>query len=358
MKKYILVLSLFISTLALAQPPADKPEDKPGDKSVSNEHLKRKPEEKKKKDKKPRTFRLIGVEASTGNYYYKNIHEQGRPSTTSDIYSKFIDESSPFFTYFGTNTPTIYDGFSPLTSSVYYPNNKLLNNGTQTDFTTTWGFGKRGDVNQKHVIKIGFGLSDRQYTNTYYNNVLYSDLDTLSYTYLGGDTLANIRDTSSVVAAYINNSISMGHISIAYNYRLHSDEKLSLSFGGGMDLSLGTYRIAGSIDQSSSSFYYTRNISNTPNWYYQDNNQNNISKLTQLANIDETPFKAAMFRPYITVRVDYRLSKKIPILKNINLFVDGRFGKEFSNIGNKMLDKSPTFYSLKFGVAFNFFKGL
>lgn len=356
MKKYVLALSLFISALAIAQPPADKPEDKPKDKSVSNEHKKKKPEEKK--DKKPRTFRLIGLEASTGNQYYASFENSGAPSSTSSIYHKFLPDDSPFFTYFGDNTPT-NNGYSPLYAADYAMYNDRWNSfGGSTDFTTTWGFGKKGDVNQKHVIKIGGGFSDRSYRVLAYSFEEYSDRDTLGYTYIGSDTSVTIKDTSVYVTTQLSNYANLGHILLGYNYRIHPEEKLSLSFGGGMDIAFGTYSVFGDIYRHNDSYVASRPINDGPGGWTNYDYQNSIHKTTLLANIDEKKFKVATFRPYITARVDYRLSKNIPVLKGINLFVEGRYGVEYSNINKIMYSRAPSYLSLKFGVAVNFRKGL
>jgi hypothetical protein len=354
MKKYVLALSLFISALAIAQPPADKPEDKPKDKSVSNEHKKKKPEEKK--DKKPRTFRLIGVEASRGHINYNSSKEWSVPSTKSDMYRGLIDDGSVFFSNFGDNTPTQYNSnYSPLID--YSTRGNWENLSGQTDISTTWGFGKRGNVNQKHVIKIGAGWGYRNFNITGYNKTVFEQRDTLGYYYVGGDTIAQIKDTTVFISTSLENTVNWGHIALSYNYRIHPEEKLSLSIGGGFDALFGTFSTLGTISQYNRSSVYGRSVSSGTEWSYYDN-QNSIYKATSLGVVDEKRFKAFGFRPWVSVRIDYRLSKKFPILKNINVFADGRYGIEYSNIGKKMHSKGPNYLGLRFGIAYNLFKGL
>lgn len=357
MKKYILVLSLFISTLALAQPPVDKPEDKPGDKSVSNEHLKKKPEEKKKKDKKPRTFRLMGVEASRGHLNYNSDREWSVPSTNSGMYKGLIDDGSIFFSNFGDNTPTIYNSNFSSFADYSTTRRQWENLSGQTNFTTTWGFGKRGSVNQKHVIKIGVGWGYRDYNITGYTKTTFQQTDTLGYYYIGSDTIAQIKDTTAFISTSLSNRASWGHIALSYYYRIHPEEKVSLSFGGGFDAMFGTFSTMGTIGQYNRSSVYGRSVSSGTQWSYYDN-QNSIYKATTIGTIDESRFKAFGFRPWVSVRIDYRLSKKIPLLKNINVFADGRYGVEYSTIGKKMHNKAPNYLGLMFGITYNLFKGL
>jgi len=353
MKKYVLVLSFFISTLAIAQPPVDKPADKPEE---TKEKKDDKPKEKK--DKKPRTFRLIGVEAAKGTQYYKTPGNYNNPFTESGIFRKLISDDSPFFTYFGNNTTSNYGGSS--LADYTYDTKTWFNYSDQTNVTTTWGFGKRGDVNQKHVIKIGAGYSNRSYNSVSYSLTEYQDTDTTGYTYIGSDTVVHIKDTTVSINCSLSNYVKMGQVSLAYNYRIHPEEKLSLSFGGGIDVALGTATILGTIRRTNRSQSYGQSTSiNGQNnvWYYYDN-QNSISKGTKLGEVEEKRFKAATFRAYVDFRVDYRLSKKFPVLKNINVFVLGRLGKEFSNIGKRYHDSAPTYLGFNLGLTFNFFKGL
>lgn len=351
MKIYLLALSLLFTTLAMAQPPVKTADDKPKE---TKEKKQDKPKEKK--EKKDRTFRLIGVDASIGNLYYNTGREGYKPTTTSGMYKGFIDKNSPFFTYFGNNTPTSYGG-SYLYIADYYNNKRWANESQQYNFTTTWGFGKKGNVNQRHVIKIGAGYANRSYNGTAYTLYDYSSTDTTGYSYVNGDTIAFIKDTSSAKMCTLSNYVSMGQVSLAYNYRLHPEEKLSLSFGGGVDIAMGVFEIFGYLNQELSSRSYEVSTSSTSPWYYYAN-QGNTYKSSNLAIISDSKFKAVTFRPYINARIDYRLSKNFPILKHINIFVDGRWGKEFSNINKKMYAKSPTYLGLSFGIAYTFHKGL
>ena len=347
MRIYILALSLFVSTLAIAQPPVDKPADKPEE---TKEKKDDKPKEKK--DKKPRTFRLIGVEASAGNVYYGG---NSTPSTTSGMYKGFIDKDSPFFSIFGENATTNY-GYNYL-SLDYQDRGRWHHYANQYDFISTWGFGKKGDVNPKHVIKIGAGFGNRSYNTVDYYKDEFSQIDTIGYTYIGNDTVVTIKDSSVFVGASISNYARLGHVSLAYNYRLHADEKLSLSFGGGMDIGFGTLEVLGVINRYTERRIYGRTLNGQPGWNYYDH-ENYINKSNLLGNIDNNRFKVASFRPYVNLRVDYRLSKKLPLLKNINVFVDGRWGKEFSTMNKKMYANTPTFISWRVGIAYNFRKGL
>lgn len=351
MKKYLLALSLLFATLVVAQPPVKTADDKPKE---TKEKKQDKPKEKK--EKKDRTFRLLGVDASRGNLYYNTGREGFKPTTTSGMYKGFIDKDSPFFTFFGNNTPTGY-GYGYIYFADYYYNRKWENESQQTNFTTTWGFGKKGNVNQRHVIKIGAGYATRSYSSVSYTHSDYHSTDTTGYSYVNGDTIAFIKDSSSAKTCMLSNYVSMGQVSLAYNYRLHPEEKLSLSFGGGIDLGIGVYKVSGDIRQESSGNSYGMSTSTTSPWHYY-NTQGYNSKSSTLATVDEARFKAVTFRPYINVRLDYRLSKNFPVLKHINIFVDGRWGKEFSNINKKMYAKSPTYLGLSFGIAYTFHKGL
>lgn len=351
MKKYVLVLSFFISTLAIAQPPVDKPVDKPEE---TKEKKDDKPKEKK--DKKPRTFRLIGVEATSGNLHYNTEKEWNVPSTTSDIYRGVIDDGSVFFSNFGDNTSTIYNSnYSPLID--YSTRKNWENLSRQTDFTTSWGFGKKGDVNQKHVIKIGAGWGSRNFNITGYNKPLFQQTDTLGYYYVGNDTIAQIKDTAVFISTTLENTVKWANISVSYYYRIHPEEKLSLSIGGGFDAMFGIFSTLGTIGQYNRSSVFGRSVSSGAEWSYYDN-QSSIYKTTSIGTVDESRFKAFGIRPWVSMRVDYRLSKKIPVLKNINLFADGRYGVEYSTIGKKMHSKAPNYLGLIIGIAYNFRKGL
>lgn len=351
MKKYVLLLLFFISTLAIAQPPVDKPADKPEE---TKEKKDDKPKEKK--DKKPRTFRLIGVEATSGNLHYNTEKEWNVPSTTSDIYRGVIDDGSVFFSNFGDNTSTIYNSnYSPLID--YSTRKNWENLSRQIDFTTSWGFGKKGDVNQKHVIKIGAGWGSRNFNITGYNKPLFQQTDTLGYYYVGNDTIAQIKDTAVFISTTLENTVKWANISVSYYYRIHPEEKLSLSIGGGFDAMFGIFSTLGTIGQYNRSSVFGRSVSSGAEWSYYDN-QSSIYKTTSIGTVDESRFKAFGIRPWVSMRVDYRLSKKIPVLKNINLFADGRYGVEYSTIGKKMHSKAPNYLGLIIGIAYNFRKGL
>jgi hypothetical protein len=346
MKKIILALFLMASVSAFAQTQPTQPAN--GQPTVETKEKKEKKdkaekERKEKKEKKPRTFRLIGVEASRGNNRFQREDAVG---TKGNMYEGFIEDGSPFFTYFN-NSNTFYS------RNDYY----LWEYASrQTDFTTTWGFGKRGDVNQKHVIKIGGGYASRYYPTAQYSAIQYFSRDTIGFEYIGNDTVAFIKDTSSFYNSSLQNTLKMGHVNVAYAYRLFPNEKLSLSLGGGVDIGLGTITIDGDIDFFTRSISYGRSITGN-SWNYNDY-ENNTSNSKQIVQIDEKRFKAFMFRPYLSARIDYRISKKFPLLKHINMFTEGRFGMEFSNLNKKFYDGPPPTISLRLGIAYNLFKGL
>lgn len=338
MKHLILAAIICVSFNAMAQQTPDSLKTDKGRKEQSRDDKK----DKKPKEKKERKMWLIGVEASRGNYRY-NVEY---PQSDGSIYKSLLDKDSPFFNYFG-NTKTIYSGNTF---------NNWNYNSRQVDFTTTWGFGKKGDVRQRHVVKFGAGFSSRGYPTTMYSALQYSQRDTTGYTYVGNDTVAFIKDTSSYYFATILSSVKMGHVNVAYAYRLFPLEKLSLSLGGGVDIGMGEITVKGDADFNARSTTYGQSISGQ-GWSY-NNYEDHNSKVQEVFVIEEKRFKAFVFRPYLSARVDYRLSKNFPLLKHINLFTEGRFGVEFANLNKKFYDGPPPTFAVRIGVSYTFFKGL
>lgn len=197
--------------------------------------------------------------------------------------------------------------------------------GAATNLTAGFTIRNQGVHNRRHTVNIGLSYTDDYATMiARYNNYNYY------YANLYSPTQPWVATVDSVVQysywGELNTQNLLGNIS--YTYTIKPERKLSVGFTAGFGIG-GALTSRFDYYQSSVSSFQLSGITDTTTGeevsfgtfpFGFNNSQSEFQSLSLTAK------KSFVFSPYLSVLVNYRLSKKLPVLRNISLFAEGRVG--------------------------------
>lgn len=192
----------------------------------------------------------------------------------------------------------------------------------------------RNHPNRKHKIRIGFSAG--QYDLNYYNSrgESYSyRIDTLISATTGRTSYVDSFYTKNL---YVYQDAQMFNINIDYLRTVNPRNKLSVYGGAGINVGLSMNNTIGA-NYSEYSYvnepYGSNRFGPNPN-----GNQNNFRNESYTKELS----MATSFRPYSLVGFNYKLSKRSPFLKHINIFTEFKMGLEINAM--EELNTSAGFY--------------
>lgn len=205
--------------------------------------------------------------------------------------------------------------------------------GAATNLTAGFTIRNQGVHNRRHTINIGLTYTDDYATMiARYNNYKYYYADLYS------PTQPWVATVDSVVQynywGELNTQNLLGNIS--YTYTIKPERKFSVGFtagfgiGGALTSTFGYY-------QSATSTFQVSSITDTTTGQQISWDSFPFSFVGNTYQYNEVTLRAQkpfVFNPYLSVLVNYRLSKKIPVLRNIALFAEGRISSKMVRYKN------------------------
>lgn len=301
--------------------------------------------------KKIRALNFTGIELGQEVGFYKSFNTgKLNDHVVSGDFDRYLPANTSFYNYFGK---TMVNGGNPYTMQ----SGNWDGSANAVSLVGLFSFANKDKsaLNKHHQLRIGLGYGERYYTTSNFSSGQSFGRDTVSINYIQGDTVYIMTDSISRVNAWVQPSVTMGLVGLGYIYTLSPGDKVTLGFGGGVDMGVGVISVYGDITQTNERKYYGYGKgSDTTAWQYLITHYGKdlSPKTTRLEEIDNRSSVAYMVRPHIAARLDYRLSKKSNFFKHFNLFCEGRVGWEYSNADNLSDKHQNRYVSVRFGINY------
>ncbi|UPT67578.1 MAG: hypothetical protein M0D57_02575 [Sphingobacteriales bacterium JAD_PAG50586_3] len=292
-------------------------------------------------------IRLIGFDASLENEWYRQ----------NDFTPAQIDNAAPTDFVYHDNVGRPYHlmigkDVAPGNQIVFPYMRKDKGEGKKISLTAHFQLkNKEGKYNSHHIFSIGLSNQKRTLLNGQFMRTERTGIkDTLYNAFVyNSDTSDVISDTTRIWLSQTQIDVSQILFNINYQYKIYPLERASISFGAGIEAGVGYKGHFLGKNKSFDRIDYFPDLMGTiyAGQYYSEIN----------AKTSRNQFAGSIsVRPYINAAISWRLSKKAPVLKNINAFVQGRLGWDSTKLKTTAAAYNNLFVSTTFGISYIFDK--
>lgn len=260
-------------------------------------------------EKKQPLFKFASLELSAGTFLqsYRQMNQYEL---------KNILKNPPQLSQLYFNSQADFVGLGGITGSIY-------------NLTAGFNIRANNSYNNRHVFGLGL-VYYQNYTNEiarYIDETIYS----IQLTNPNSPLIATIDSIKQTyIYGYLNTKNILANFS--YTYTIKPERKFSFGFSTGIGIGgavFSQYNLSESVQnrlQITDVFDPTTNTTvSLQNTFFYPGIYSNPSVTSDIGYAAKRPF---IIRPYVSVLLNYRLSKTIPGLSNMALYLDVRGGAE------------------------------